>query len=167
MLGGDFNLVRFSSEKSNNTISHRWADAFNDWINRWGLIELNPNNKKFTWTNNQDNLVMAKLDRVFVTTDWESNFPLTRIKALSRLPSDHNPLLLDTGEDLSRHKKRFRVERWWLEKESFREIVTKTWSTPCSLKGSLDRWQFRIRTFRRLTRGWAANEVASMNKQKA
>ena len=34
--------------------SHRWADEFNSWVNKWALIELNPSNKKFTWTNNQE-----------------------------------------------------------------------------------------------------------------
>lgn len=71
LIGGDFNLVRFATEKSNGIINHRWADAFNDWISKWALLELNPSNKLFTWTNNQENLVMAKLDRIFVTMDWE------------------------------------------------------------------------------------------------
>jgi hypothetical protein len=52
LIGGDFNLVRFSTDKSNGIINHRWADAFNDWISKWGLLELNPPNKAFTWTNN-------------------------------------------------------------------------------------------------------------------
>lgn len=53
------------------------------------------------WTNNQENLVMAKIVRLLVTTDWEQAFPLTRGKALDRVPSDHNPLLLDAGDNCS------------------------------------------------------------------
>ena len=34
IVGGDFNLVRFSSDKSNFRINHKWADAFNDWVNK-------------------------------------------------------------------------------------------------------------------------------------
>jgi hypothetical protein len=30
----------------------------------------------------------------------------------------------------------------------------------------MDIWQFRVRTFRRLVRGWVSNEVASLNKKK-
>lgn len=30
VIGGDFNLVRFSSDKSNGVINHRCADSFND-----------------------------------------------------------------------------------------------------------------------------------------
>jgi len=86
MLGGDFNLVRFISDKSNGVFNHKWADAFNDWVSKWGLVELNPSNKLFTWTNNQVNPILAKIDRIFVTTDWEAVFPLARVKALERPP---------------------------------------------------------------------------------
>jgi hypothetical protein len=65
LIGGDFNLVRFTQDKSNGVIYHRLADAFNEWVGKWGLIELNPtNNRVFTWTNNQDDLIRAKIDSV-------------------------------------------------------------------------------------------------------
>jgi hypothetical protein len=48
LIGGDFNLVRFVSDKSNGVINHRWADSFNDWISRWRLVELDFNNKAYT-----------------------------------------------------------------------------------------------------------------------
>ena len=63
-------------------------------------------------------------------------------------------------------KKRFRFEKWWLEKESFTKVVEKAWSQPCNETKSINRWQFRVRTFRKLVRGWAANEVAEMNREK-
>jgi endonuclease/exonuclease/phosphatase family metal-dependent hydrolase len=72
-------------------------DGFNYWVNKWGLVELNPVNKKFTWSNNQVTPILAKLDRVFVSTDWESAFPLVRVSALAKCISDHNPLLVDSG----------------------------------------------------------------------
>jgi hypothetical protein len=46
------------------------APCFNDWINRCGLIEPSPSNRCFTWINNQENKILAKLDRVFVSIDW-------------------------------------------------------------------------------------------------
>jgi len=60
----------------------------------------------------------------------------------------------------------FRFEKWWLHKESFAKVVEKVWAQPCQATNSLDVWQVRIRTLRRFARGWAANEVASMNKEK-
>ena len=148
-------------------INHRWAAAFNDWINKWGLVELNSTNKLFTWTNNQDNLILAKIDRIFISTEWGAAFPLARVKALDRPPSDHNPLLLDAGCNLSFGKKCFCFEKWWLKRDSFKKVVLKAWNTPCLEPKPLDVLQFRIRTLRRLVRGWASNEVAALNKQKA
>lgn len=53
MIGGDFNLTRFASDKNNGVINQKWANCFNDWVNRWALIELKPSNRSFTWANNQ------------------------------------------------------------------------------------------------------------------
>jgi hypothetical protein len=69
VIGGDFNLNRFASVKSNGRINQKWDNCFNDWVNKWGLIKLSPTNRKFTWANNQRNLILAKLDRVFVSTE--------------------------------------------------------------------------------------------------
>jgi hypothetical protein len=49
LFRGDFNLVRNSLDKNNGNINHKWADAFNDWINSWGLIEINSSNKGPVW----------------------------------------------------------------------------------------------------------------------
>lgn len=51
-------------------------------------------------------------------------------------------------------------------KESFRKVIEKAWSMPCSELRNIDVWQFRVRTFRRLVRGWASNQVALLNKSK-
>ena len=91
---------------------------------------------------------------------------MSSVKALDRFPSDHNPLVLDSGANTCfGKKKRFRFEKWWLEKESFGSVEEKAWGT-CSFSNSLDRWQFRVTTLRRIIRGWAANEVAAQNKSK-
>jgi hypothetical protein len=39
-LGGDFNLVRGPEEKSNERINSHNAFIFNDWINKYGLLEF-------------------------------------------------------------------------------------------------------------------------------
>jgi hypothetical protein len=108
---------------------------------------------------------MARIDRVFISTEWECSFPLAKMRGLDRLPSDHNPLLVEAGTNLCFGKKHFRFEKWWLNMESFSQVVKKAWSTPCTASRSIDVWQFRM-TLRRLVRGWAMNEVARLNKYK-
>jgi hypothetical protein len=74
--------------------------------------------------------------------------------------------VIDTRVNMFRPKKKFRFEKWWLENDNFEDVVLKAWSTSCRENRAIDIWQFRVRTFRRLTRGWASNEVAAMNKEK-
>jgi endonuclease/exonuclease/phosphatase family metal-dependent hydrolase len=60
--------------------------------------------RKFTWANSRRVPTYEKLDRVLVSTEWEQNFPLARVEALSREVSDHTPLLLCTGEKAEKKK---------------------------------------------------------------
>jgi hypothetical protein len=122
-------------------------------VNRWGLLEINPSNRRFTCSNNQRNRVQAKLDREFVSTDWEAAFPLARVVALEKGISGHAPLLVEFGVNMTIGKIKFRFEKWWLERPDFREVVKKAWTTQCPMTGAMDVWQFLIRTFRRLVRG--------------
>lgn len=97
IIGGDFNLVRSSEEKNTGVVNYHWVNLFNDWVNKYGLIELKNSGRKYTWANNQDNLVMANIDKVFMSTCWEAMFPSVQLKALPRVGSDHTPLVFDTG----------------------------------------------------------------------
>ena len=65
LVGGDFNLVRSREEKSSGVVNQQWVNLFNDWINRFSLLELKIAGRRFTWSNHLENVVMATLDRVF------------------------------------------------------------------------------------------------------
>jgi hypothetical protein len=97
LVGGDFNLIRDRGEKNIGNINQHWANLFNDWINKFNLLELKNPSRQFSWDNNQDNLVMALLDRVFVSTCWEALFPASSLASKPRVGSDHAPLIVDTG----------------------------------------------------------------------
>ena len=91
ILGGYFNLVRSATDKSNGIINNQLAFLSNDWINRWGLMEISIANRSFTWSNNQDDPVFAAIDRVFVSPSLDAQFPLSGLIALLRIGSDHTP----------------------------------------------------------------------------
>jgi hypothetical protein len=56
LVGGGFNLIRESGEKKMETLTSVGQNFFNDWINKYALLEIKSANRKFTWANNQDNL---------------------------------------------------------------------------------------------------------------
>jgi uncharacterized protein YcbK (DUF882 family) len=51
-------------------------------------------------------------------------------------------------------------------KRFFQGHDTESLGDSLSLNKSIDRWQFKVRTLRRMIRGWAANEVVAYNKIK-
>jgi mannosylglycoprotein endo-beta-mannosidase len=166
LVGGDFNLIKEKKEKSTGNINQHWANLFNDWINKFDLIELKSAGRLYTWGNNQDNMIMAALDRVFVTTCWEKMFPSVSVRNLPRVGSDHTPLLFDTGAFTAPAVKPFRFEKWWLQVEGFKYLVYKTWHLPCNARKSIDIWQFKIRNLRKTLKDWAINIESQQNKRK-
>lgn len=123
VIGGDFNLYRFASEKSNTNTNSRNMDMFNSFIANLDLREIYRSGPKFTWTNKQDSLVQEVLDRILVTTDWDDMYPTALLSSILRVGSDHIPLLLDTCEGIIVKSKYFKFESAWLAEESFKELV--------------------------------------------
>ena len=73
-------------------------NSFNDFIADVELREVHRAGARFTWSNNQELPIRVVLDRVLISGEGESLFPLLGIQAITRLGSDHNALLLDSGK---------------------------------------------------------------------
>ncbi|PNT64195.1 hypothetical protein BRADI_4g25857v3 [Brachypodium distachyon] len=86
MLGGDKG-IRHS----------KWSNLFNGIIEHWALQELDLYGRSFTWSNNQEDPLFEKLDRILVSSGWISTHPLATVIALNRRVSDHNSLLVTYG----------------------------------------------------------------------
>ena len=65
MLIGDFNLILCASDKSNANIDRRMMGRFRRFIDNMELKELFLHGRKFTWSNEQSNPTMSKLDSFF------------------------------------------------------------------------------------------------------
>lgn len=92
LVGGNFNIMRFSSEKKNKTFKgNKFTDMFNLIINSHDLREISMMGGKYTWRNNQKNPMLEKLDRFLMNESWEQEFPLTNVRKIPKeLLSDHN-----------------------------------------------------------------------------
>jgi exonuclease III len=82
LVSGDFNLVRFQEDKSNGVVNQKWCDKFNAWIEIWGLIEVRMSNRKFTWSNNQVDPILATIDRIFCNTELDAIFSSSLLSSL-------------------------------------------------------------------------------------
>jgi hypothetical protein len=114
LIAGDFNLIRGSTDKNNRNIDWSRVNLFNDSIARLQLREVVRSGARFTWTNKQLNPVRSVLDRVFISPQWETAFPLLSRAAEPSIGSDHTPLVFATGTDLVPRASRFFFENAWL-----------------------------------------------------
>lgn len=95
MLIGDFNLMREPSDKNTSAFNFTETKMFNDAINDdIRLVEIPLVDRSFTWSNKRDTPTLVRLDHCLVNLDWNSVFPNSCLSSLTRIASDHIPLLL-------------------------------------------------------------------------
>ncbi|XP_073360452.1 uncharacterized protein [Aegilops tauschii subsp. strangulata] len=127
VVGGDFNLLRSAEDKNNGLVNFPRMQLFNDCIADLGLRELDRIGARFTWTNRQADPTLSVLDRVLVSPEWELRCPLASLRAITRIGSDHVPLLLSSLDERPPSAPRFRFETFWLNQNGFVEAVRGRW----------------------------------------
>ena len=115
-MGGDFNVVRFPSERLGSNSFTTAMREFSNFISEQGLIDLPLQGGSFTWSNSREVASKARLDRFLFYADWEDKFPIVSQRRMSRLCSNHFPIFLEGGS-FQRGSRLFRFENMWLKDE--------------------------------------------------
>ena len=110
---GDFNIVRFPSERLGYSRLTPAMEIFSEFIGDLNLIDLPLEGGRFTWSSGSNQPSMSRIDRVLVSHDWEEHFPDVTQRILPRPVSDHFPILVEVGR-MARGKSPFRFENMWL-----------------------------------------------------
>ncbi|KAF7811991.1 ribonuclease H [Senna tora] len=90
-----------------------------------------PERPFFTWEGpqrpDQDKLY-KKLDRVLCSANWRTNFSDASVKLLTKIHSDHHPILVDTEDNSTNPAKRpFRFESCWMQHADFKHLLKDNW----------------------------------------
>lgn len=120
LFGGDFNLIREAKHKNNNNINMGLVRSFNKFIEEGQFREIRRAGSRYTWTNKQDDPILVNLDRILVPPSWELKNPLANARSITRVGSDHSPIILDDGEKMPCRQKNFFFEKQWLLLPEFR-----------------------------------------------
>jgi exonuclease III len=86
IVSGDFNLVWDASDKSNGRVNRRLMNKFRHTINSLALQDMPLQGRSFTWSNEQEEPILARLDRVLFNSLWEDLYPI-------RLVPMHHPTI--------------------------------------------------------------------------
>ncbi|KAE8799373.1 hypothetical protein D1007_25313 [Hordeum vulgare] len=170
VVAGDFNLIRWASDKSSSNVDRPRMRLFNDCIADLALCEIARVGARFTGSNKQADPIRSVLDWVFVSPQWEVMFPLCGLRAITQIGSDHTPLLFSSGEGSPPRSRRFRFESFWLDQPGFRELVRDRWLraavSPPRVYCAVDIWHHCAKMARQAMKGWGANLGADLRARK-
>jgi exonuclease III len=157
LIGGDFNILKFGNEKNKHFAGNRYTDMFNWIINSFELRDLPFIGGKYTWSNNQSEPTLERLDRVLISSEWETIFPLTNLKKNPRIMSDHNPLTVSSDMGEVRKTKHFCFEISWVKHPEFSERIAEIWSRDITTSNAVERWHSKLNRVKKFLKGWGLN----------
>ncbi len=131
MVGNDFNVVRFPTERWGAANLTTAMQDFSDFISSSGLMDIPMPDGRYTWSNSQSR---SRLDCFLFTPTIEDHFSTLVQRRLPRLCSDQFPILLECGS-IEHGRRPFRFENMWLKSEGFLTKV-KGWWESYSFQGS-------------------------------
>ena len=166
LIGGDFNIIRFATEKNKPSGVHKHTDLFNSIISANELLDIQMVGGKYTWSNNQENPTLERLDRILISKQWEILFPTVQVHKLPREISDHNPLFLSIPTSDPEKKVSFRFELSWLKGPNFTTLVEEIWNVPCHAPSALGRIQAKLKCVKQYFKGWGFNKLGEQKKKK-
>lgn len=164
-VGGDFNAIRFPSEKKGGRGYTSTMEAFFSCIENCELIDLPLIGGRFTWSNGQMRGVLSRLDRFLISAGWESLFMGASQVKLYCTVSDHCPILFYSVE-IDWGPRPFRFNNAWLLDPKFINLLKSWWidfnvygraGFVLSKKLKLLKWKIK---------DWAASHGGSVSERK-
>jgi hypothetical protein len=163
-VGGDFNLIYKVEDKNNQNVDRAMMGRFRRLLNELELVEIDLLGRQFTWSNEREAPTLVRLDRVFVTTDWDQLFPDCILQALASSISDHCPLLLGLRDSFM-GKRRFHFESFWPKLDGFMEVVQQSWEQPIMAVCPLQRLADKLRRLAKNLQSWSHRKTGNIKRQ--
>jgi hypothetical protein len=112
---GDMNDLLYDMDKNSPVTNRPRMNAFQTLVKSCGLFDLGDSSpERFS-----SKAIYERLDRCLVNADWCVLFPISNVFNLPLIHtiSDHALILLSTDGTISRAKRTFKFENWWLKED--------------------------------------------------
>ncbi|XP_030958287.1 uncharacterized protein LOC115980148 [Quercus lobata] len=107
------------------------------------MIDLGFHGARYTWVNKQDEgfFIQEWLDRAFANCAWSNLYPEATVRHLTRIHSDHCPILLSLEKTPELQLPRpFRFQPMWMSHPFFGKLLSGNWTDQQELEGNLQKF---------------------------
>lgn len=114
---GDFNTILGAHEqRSNYRPSQVAMQDFQNWTDSNNLIHIHTRGADYTWLNGRRGRfnIQRRLDRAICNQDWFNACNLVSCSTLTKLRSDHFPILLEFRNDDIQYSSQFKFMKMWI-----------------------------------------------------
>ena len=113
--------------------------VFQQYLNSCNPLDLGFQGPKFTWVNKRDflALIQERIDHWFANSSWRTLFPEASVYHLTKMHSNHCPVLLSLNPSNGNHTNRpFISQPMWLSHPPFKKLVQDNWTDSLSLQAN-------------------------------
>ncbi|XP_024636247.1 uncharacterized protein [Medicago truncatula] len=128
---GDFNAILEASEHRGRLDPARIPMSdFQDWSSNNDLLHLPTRGAWFTWNNGRGGRahIERRLDRTICNQLWLNFCSTMSCSTLTKLSSDHFPLLLEFQYNECNFKSHFKFMKMWSLKDDCRSLIANSWN---------------------------------------
>ncbi|GJU62812.1 RNA-directed DNA polymerase, eukaryota [Tanacetum coccineum] len=163
---GDFNVVRYTSERIGTAFNPNSANAFNQFIRDGHLWDIPLGGHLFTRINNRGDK-LSKLDRFLITENSASLMHNYSAQVFDCHISYHRPLILSPSS-LDFGPIPFKFYNSWLLDKNLYDIVAKFWEHHVSENGSnlIVSFKNKMKALKPIIKGWSKNRSSSQSRDK-
>ncbi|XP_028554069.1 uncharacterized protein LOC114580488 [Dendrobium catenatum] len=131
IIGGDFNCLLAKEEKKGvrRFIMSLGPKEMKSFFISNNLYELKFMGPMFTWSNNKkgQDRIMERLDRMIVNSYSVNTNKILVVKHLTRITSDHCPILLNLNSSSPKISKSFKFENIWASYPASFSVMQNVW----------------------------------------
>ncbi|GKA78344.1 RNA-directed DNA polymerase, eukaryota, reverse transcriptase zinc-binding domain protein [Tanacetum coccineum] len=165
IIMGDFNEVRFTSDRFGSNFNEHGAHMFNSFIADSGLVEVPLGGCHFTWCLKSAKK-MSKLDRFLVSENLLVSCPHLTAVTLERYLSDHRPILLRENH-YDYGPTPFRFFHHWIQTDGFDKIVSESWkNSPSGGTNAMKSLMYKLKHLKYDIREWNKHNMVSRKNMK-
>ncbi|XP_026437189.1 uncharacterized protein LOC113335304 [Papaver somniferum] len=164
-IAGDMNAIHSNEQRNHGDGDSRNTATLNSYILDNELIDQPLIGGAYTWSNNQVDPLLCRLDRFLFSHDFEEAFPNALQVVLTRTISYHNPILV-ISEPILPSKPYFKLDRLWLEHKDLARNVQMWWGRLSYTGSASTRFFLKLQNLKHLIKPWRKQHYGHVSRDR-